>query len=127
MGVPAGFSLDVKTLHGLVPAEEVLERPRKDVVGGWLTVGSRRPLVEHKARPAFTQLQRFLERALGFPALHELDLQLRKAHPLIYLLEHLTPQRHELPVSGTSPKATRGTTQVPEAITSDSLWAPAQE
>src|SRR4028118_62833 len=58
VAVPAGPAGHVPALHRLEAGEDVLERPRLDVVGAGAAVGGRRALVEHPLRTALGGLQR---------------------------------------------------------------------
>src|SRR5712692_924301 len=128
MAVPAGLALDVEALHRLVAAEEVFEGAGEDMVRGWLAVRGRRTFVEDKARPVLAQLEGFLEGPLRLPPLHQLDLQLREADLRIDFLEHSHSTRDTNGRSlGRALRRTRGTTQIPEASTSDSHRVTARE
>src|SRR5256712_11907270 len=126
--VPTRFPLDVKALHCLVAAEQVFERASQDVVGGRLAVGGGRALVEDKPLPTFTKVERLLEGAFRLPLLHQLDLQLGEADFLIDFLEHSHSTEIRICLSlGRVFAKTHGTTQIPEANTSDPHWVTARE
>ncbi len=128
MRVPARLAFHVEAAHGLVAAEQVLERAGEDVVRRGLAVGGRRPFIEDEALLALAQPQGFLEGVFRLPALHELLLELGEADLLIDFLEQLLVLHRETEFGSLGRAgAARGTTQIPEATTSDSLWVTARE
>jgi hypothetical protein len=71
VGVPAGFALHAVALHRLVPAEQVLDRPRHDVVDAGASVGSGRAFVKGKRRRPFALGEALFEKVFLFPALQD--------------------------------------------------------
>ena len=95
---------------------------------GGLAVRGGRAFVEDETRSPLAEIERLLEGAFVLPALHELDLQLREADALVDFFEHSHSTEIRICLSlGRVPTKTRGTTQIPEAITSDPRWVTARE
>ena len=99
--VPPRLTLDVEALHGLVPAEEVLEGPSQDVVSTRLAIGGRGAFVEDEARLALADVERLAEGVLLLPGRLHLALERRKVDALVnfrerhrrsYFLGHLISQ-----------------------------------
>ncbi len=67
--VPARFPANLESLHRLVATHGILERPGHDVVNARHTVCRRRPFVEYKRRPAFTDCDAFFQEILLFPGI----------------------------------------------------------
>ncbi len=99
MGVPAGDARDGPPLHGAEPADEVLDRARKDVMDARPPVGGGRPLVEHERRAGGPCRHAPAEEVFGLPGLEQLLLELvgaefgkgRKSHQGSRSGEALTP------------------------------------
>ena len=70
VGVPAGFTVDLEALHGLVTADAVLECTRDDVVDARLTVRCGRSFVEDEGRLVLSGADALGEKILFLPFLY---------------------------------------------------------
>ncbi len=67
VGVPSGFSVNLKALHGLVAAEKVFDGARHHMVYAGHTVCRRRTFVKNKRRSPLAQSNTLLKEALSLP------------------------------------------------------------
>src|SRR5262249_48298255 len=74
--VPSRLARHPKPLHGPVPAEEIFNRPREDVVDARTSVRRRRAREEHDLRPVFAARERLSEQIFFPPAREQLALDL---------------------------------------------------
>ena len=88
MGIPAGLTLHLETLHGLVAAERILNSTSNNMVNARHAVGRGRTLVEHKRRSAFAHLHALLKQVLVVPSLKHLTVYLREVE-LVVLVKFL--------------------------------------
>src|SRR3990170_4838037 len=65
--VPSGFARHVEAAHGAVPAEQILDGPREDVVDARPSVGGRRAFEENELRLLVRLRLGLLEELLLFP------------------------------------------------------------
>ncbi len=67
VGVPAGLTVDLVALHGLVAADAVFQRTRDDVVDARFAVRCGRPFIEDEGRLAFSGCDALAEKILFLP------------------------------------------------------------
>ena len=77
MGVPAGLTLHLEALHGLIAVERILDAACQHMVYAWVAVGRGRSLIEHKLRTALTLFDRAPKNILLFPHLQYVVVRLR--------------------------------------------------
>ena len=74
--IPSGLTLDLKTLHGLVAVERILNSTRKYVVNTGVTVGRGRSLEENELGTALTLVYRAPEYILLLPTFEQVVVHL---------------------------------------------------
>ena len=84
MGVPAGFTLHLHTLHRLVAVEGVLDGTCKHVVDAGMAVGRGRPLEEYKLRTALALVDGAPEDVLLLPHLQHVVVRLRQVQAVMF-------------------------------------------
>jgi hypothetical protein len=88
MGVPARFAMNLKAPHGLVSADEILNRSSENVVDTGFTVRRRRTFVEGVIRGILARFDAFFKDSLLFPVGENLFLEIRQTHFVGYRFEH---------------------------------------
>ena len=90
--IPARLPLHTEALHGLVAAEDVLDRPGQDVMDAGLAVGRGRPFVEGERRAVFPLRNTPRKDLARFPPTQDFVLNLRVSK-LLNLLKALHAYR----------------------------------
>ena len=85
VGVPSGLALYVKTLHGLVAAENVLDRASHHMMYAGHSVCRRRPLVKDERWASFALLYALAEQTLAGPVIKHLFIYSRQIKTVIFL------------------------------------------
>jgi hypothetical protein len=85
--VPARLALDVAALHGLVAADDVLERASQHMVDAGPAVRGGRALVEHEAGRALAVGEALPERVLLAPEACDVLLHPRELRPRVHVLK----------------------------------------
>ena len=89
MCVPSRFAVDLKAAHGLIPADQVLDGSRENVVDTWFAIRGGRAFVKGVVRRGVPGLHTFFKRPALFPVIENLLFKIRQAHFVGYRLEHL--------------------------------------
>ena len=77
VGIPAGFTVYLKSLHGLIAADRILQRSGHYVMDARLSVGRWRSLVKDEFRLSFSCCNALVQQVLFFPFFDLLVLYLR--------------------------------------------------
>jgi hypothetical protein len=91
MCVPSGFPLYIKTLHGLVAAENILDGPGHDVMDSGYAVGRWRPFVKDERRMVPTLFKALVENSILLPISKDFFAYGCEVELLVFLVFFLHP------------------------------------
>jgi len=80
--------MDLKSAHGSVAADEVLNSPGKNMMDAGAAVRGRRAFIEGVIRGILPGVETLLEKIAALPLREDIPLKVGQAHLVRYLLEH---------------------------------------
>jgi hypothetical protein len=89
MGIPAGFTGNMKAFHGFVTAKNILDGSCHNVVYARNTIGRWRAFIKYKWSISFTNLKAFIEYLVFFPVLEYFLPNIGKVKLLVFLVPAL--------------------------------------
>jgi len=86
MGIPTRLAGHLVALHGLVPAHQILQCARNNMVNARHAIGAGRPFIKHKRLRPIAQLHTLFKTTVSFPLCQHLLLNGRHIQPLKFLV-----------------------------------------
>ena len=84
MCIPTGFTVHIKTLHGFISAENILDGPCHNMVNSRNTIGRRWPFIENERSVTFGHFKGLLKDAMLLPVGTDLVSDLRQVKVFIF-------------------------------------------
>src|SRR5690606_10054977 len=86
VGIPTSFSFDALPFHGMIPADDILDRTGHHVVYAGLAIGRGWPFVKYKSIFRIPSLHAFLKNPLLLPKFQNGTIYIGQAELIIFLV-----------------------------------------